>query len=216
MSESAKTAAGPGLISDYPDSAVAEAFRTLRTNIQFSSVDRELKAILVLAVGRSPRPELVAANLAISFADVGRRTILVDCDLREPRLQATFALAGEQGLTTLILEEQAQPPLRDTGIPNLSLLASGPVPPNPADILASDRMARVVNRLREDADMVVLYGSPAATASDALALAPRVDGVLLVVEAGQTRRDAARAAAEGLARVGARVLGVVLNNVKRS
>ncbi len=138
------------------------------------------------------------ANLATTFAESGKRVTAVDCDLRRPGLHRLFGVAEAPGLTTMILDPNAELPLQATSVPNLEVLASGPLPPNPAEILASEPMVGLISQL-----------------SDAAALAARVDGVLLVVDAGRTRRETARQAKEQLARVGARLLGVVLNNVSR-
>ena len=197
-----------------PQSQAAEAYRTLRTNIQFSSLDRDLRTLLVTSAGPSEGKSTILANLAISMAESGRRVIAADGDLRRPGLHQLFGLDDAPGLTTMILDRDAEPPLQATAVPQLRLLASGPLPPNPAELLASDRMAAVIARLAEQADLVLFDSPPVAAVSDALVLAARVDGVLLVVDAGRTRRDMARQAKEQLERVGARLLGVVLNNVK--
>ena len=197
-----------------PQSQAAEAYRTLRTNIQFSSLDRDLRTLLVTSPGPDEGKSTVLANLAITIAESGRRVIAADCDLRRPSLHRLFGLQEAPGLTTMILEAAAEPPLQATAVPHLRLLASGPLPPNPAELLASERMAGVIGRLAAHADLVLFDSPPIAAVSDAAVLAARVDGVLLVVDAGRTRRDTARQAKEQLARVGAHLLGVVLNNVK--
>lgn len=204
-----------GLVAaQAPRSLAAEAFRTLRTNIQFSSLDRPIRSLLVTSSGPDEGKSTILANLAISFAESGRRVIVADCDLRRPALDRLFGLRDSPGLTTMILEEGGPPPLQDTMVAGLSLLATGPLPPNPAELLASERMARVMSQLTELADLVLLDSPPITAVSDAAILAARVDGVLLVVDSGRTRRALAQQAKEQLARVGARLLGVVLNNVK--
>jgi capsular exopolysaccharide synthesis family protein len=214
-----------GLVAaSSPRSQAAEAYRTLRTNIQFSSLDRDIRTLLVTSPDANEGKTTILANLAIMFTESGRRVIVVDCDLRRPRLHALFELQESPGMTTMVLDESAEAPLQATMIPQLWLLASGPLPPNPSELLASERMVRIIARLADQADMVlfdsppvgvVLFDSPPVGAvSDAAVLATRVDGVLLVVDAGRTRRDVARQAKEQLDRVGARLLGTVLNNVK--
>jgi capsular exopolysaccharide synthesis family protein len=205
---------GNGLVAARePRSLAAEAYRTLRTNVQFSSLDQSLRTMLVTSAGPSEGKSTVLANLAITIAESGRRVIAADCDLRRPVLHALFGLSDRPGLTTMILEEDLLP-LQPTNVPNLRLLASGPLPPNPAELLASERMVRVIDRLAQEADLLLFDSPPLAAVSDAAVLAARVDGVLMVVDAGRTRRDTARQAKEQLERVGARLLGVVLNNVK--
>ena len=204
-----------GLVAaQAPRSEAAEAYRTLRTNIQFSSLDRDTRTLLITSAGPDEGKSTVVANLGITIAESGRRVIIADCDLRRPGQHALFGLQDHPGVTTMILEEAAEPPLQPTMVPNLSLLASGPLPPNPAELLASDRMTRVIARLAELCDVVLFDSPPVAAVSDAAALAARVDGVLLVIDAGKTRRETARQAKEQLERVGARLLGVILNNVK--
>lgn len=206
---------GDGLVAaTAPRSLAAEAYRTLRTNIQFSSLDRELRTILVTSAGPGEGKSTVLANLAVVIAESGRRVVAVDCDLRRPNLHTLFRLDDVPGITTMMLEEGSPPPLKATPVPRLSLIASGPLPPNPAELLGSDRFARIIGRLRDEADVVLFDSPPITAASDAAVLAARVDGVLLVVDSGRTRRDLAAQAKAQLERVGAHLLGVVLMNVK--
>jgi capsular exopolysaccharide synthesis family protein len=206
---------GNGLVTARsPRSIAAEAYRTLRTNIQFSSLDTDLRTVLVTSAAPDEGKTTVLANLAITFAESGRKVIVVDADLRRPTLHELFGLNDAPGITDMILDEQLEPPLQATMIPNLRLLASGPLPPNPSELLASERMSRVIGRLSELADVVLFDSPPASAVSDAAVLAARLDGVLLVVFSGRTRRDRARQAKEQLERVGARLLGVILNNAR--
>lgn len=206
---------GNGLVTARsPRSIAAEAYRTLRTNIQFSSLDTDLRTVLVTSAAPDEGKTTVLANLAIAFAESGRKVIVVDADLRRPTLHELFGLNDAPGITDMILNEQLEPPLQATMIPNLRLLASGPLPPNPSELLASERMSRVIGRLSELADVVLFDSPPASAVSDAAVLAARLDGVLLVVFSGKTRRDRARQAKEQLERVGARLLGVILNNAR--
>jgi len=206
---------GTGLVmAQAPRSAAAEAYRTLSTNIQFSSLDREIRTLLVTSVGPNEGKSIVLANLGITMAEGGRRVVLVDCDLRRPSLHEIFGLAGQPGLTTMMLDESVSPPLQATSFANVSLVAAGPLPPNPAELLSSDRFTRVLAAISADADVVLVDAPPVSAVTDATILATRVDGVLLVVDSGRTRRDPGRRAAEQLQRVGARVLGAVLTNVK--
>lgn len=197
-----------------PLSPAAEAYRTLSTNIQFSSLDRAIRTLLVTSVGPDEGKSIVLANLAITLAEGGRRVVMVDCDLRRPSLHQILGLADRPGLTTMLLDEQLDPPLQQTAVPNVSLLAAGPLPPNPAELVASERFAKLVGAIAEHGDMVLFDAPPVAAVADAVVLSRRVDGVLLVVDSGRTRRETARRAKEQLERVGARLLGVVLTNVK--
>jgi len=195
-----------------PRSAVAEAYRTLRTNIQFSSLDEPLRTLLVASASADEGKSTTLANLAVTFAQAGRRTILVDSDLRRPSLHAIFGTANDQGLTTMLLQDDAPAPLIETPIEGLRLLPSGPIPPNPSELLASRRLEGAIARLRDDADLVLFDSPPALAVSDAAVLSRRVDGVVLVVRAGTTRREHAARARQVLERAGARLLGVVLTN----
>jgi len=195
-----------------PRSAVAEAYRTLRTNIQFSSLDEPLRTLLVASASADEGKSTTLANLAVTFAQAGRRTILVDSDLRRPSLHAIFGTPNDQGLTTMLLQDDAPAPLVETPIEGLRLLPSGPIPPNPSELLASRRLEGAIARLRDDADLVLFDSPPALAVSDAAVLSRRVDGVVLVVRAGTTRREHAARARQVLERAGARLLGVVLTN----
>jgi non-specific protein-tyrosine kinase len=197
-----------------PRSAAAEAYRTLSTNIQFSSLDTPIRTLLVTSVGPDEGKSIVLANLAVTMAESGKRVVVVDCDLRRPSLHEVFGVSGQPGLTTMVLDEGAAAPLQESGIGNVRVLASGPLPPNPSELVSSERFRRVLASVASDADIVLLDAPPVAAVTDATILATRVDGVLLVVDSGRTRRDTARRANEQLQRVGAHLLGAVLTNVK--
>ncbi|HEU4327196.1 MAG TPA: CpsD/CapB family tyrosine-protein kinase [Roseiflexaceae bacterium] len=198
-----------------PRSQVAEAYRTLRTNIQFSSLDKPLRTLMATSTTADEGKSTTVANLAITMAQAEQRVILVDCDLRRPSLHALFGVPNEDGLTTVILaQDQAPLPLQPTEVPGLSLLTSGPLPPRPADILGSRRMEAVIARLREEADIVLFDTPPVVAVTDAAVLATRVDGVLLVLQAQRTTRERARQARQILEKVKANIVGVVLNNAE--
>ena len=200
-----------------PRSPTAEAYRTLRTNLTFTALDNPLKTLIVTSAAPDEGKSTVLANLAVAMAKGGRRTILVDADLRRPGLHQVFGVANDQGLTTMVVEETAldDPPLMDVGVDGLWLVPSGPLPPNPADILGSHRMEEVIATLRARADIVLFDAPPVAAVTDAAVLGTKVDGVLLVVCAGRTRRERALRAKELLERVHVRVVGAVLSNAPR-
>jgi non-specific protein-tyrosine kinase len=198
-----------------PSSMAAEAYRTLRTNIQFSSLDKPIQTLLATSTAPDEGKSTTLANLAVTIAQAEQRVILVDCDLRRPSVHTLFGVPNEQGLTTAILAQVEGPlPLQATSVPGLSLLTSGPLPPRPADLLGSRRMEQLIARLRNEADIVLFDTPPVVAVTDAAVLATRVDGVLLVLQAGQTRRDRAREARQKLEKVKANIIGVVLNNAK--
>jgi len=199
-----------------PRSPVSEAYRTLRTNLDFSSLDEPIKTMLVTSAGPEEGKSTVLANLAVTTAQAGRKVILADCDLRRPTLHSIFNLKNDVGLTTMVVDDVAMesPPLQDTGVEGLQLVSSGPLPPNPSELLGSRRMEEIIAALLERADVVLFDAPPVVAVTDAAVLATKVDGVLLVINAGGTKRDYAGAAKARLEKVNANLLGAVLNNVK--
>lgn len=198
-----------------PWSPAAEAYRTLRTNLTFAGLDQPLEALVVTSPAPEEEKSVAVANLAVTMAQGERRTILVDADLRRPRLHAIFGVPNDRGLTTMFVdpEAMANPPLMGVGVENLWLLPSGPLPPNPADLLGSRRMDDVLAALRARADVLLFDAPPIVAVTDAAVLGRKVDGVLLVMTAGRTRRDHALQAKELLERAHVRLVGVVLTNV---
>jgi capsular exopolysaccharide synthesis family protein len=198
-----------------PGSPAAEAFRTLRTNLLFSSLDRPLHTLLVTSTAPDEGKSTTLANLAVTMAQAEQRVLVVDCDLRRPSLHTLFGVPNERGLTTAVLAQDDGPlPIQPTSVPGLYVLTSGPLPPRPADLLGSRRMGALIERMRSEAEIVLFDTPPVVAVTDAATLAPRVDGVLLVLHAGQTRRDRAREARRLLEQVKANIVGVVLNGAK--
>ena len=205
----------PNLITlTDPRAPAAEAYRTLRTNLYFSSLDRALETLVVTSAAPGDGKSTTLANLAVTMSQGEKRTILVDADLRKPSLHKLFGVSNNQGLTTMAVEDSAlaEPPLVETGLDNLWLLPSGPLPPNPAEILGSRRMEEIITALKARADVVLFDAPPAIAVTDAAVLGTKVDGVLLVIRAGKTRSEHAQRAKELLERVKVRVVGAVLNN----
>lgn len=200
-----------------PRSAAAEAFRSLRTNLMFSSVEHPLHTLLVTSAAQSDEKSTVLANLAITFAQSGNKTILVDCDLRRPLQHELWGVSNERGLTSMMLEDSAMstPPLVPSTIPNLDILPSGPLPPNPADILSSQRMTSIIGVLKARASYILFDAPPVLAATDAALLGSKLDGVLLVVRAGHTRREHTARAKQTLERVHVRIVGAVLSNAPK-
>jgi non-specific protein-tyrosine kinase len=200
-----------------PRSPAAEAYRTLRTNLTFAGLDKPIESLIVTSAAPGDEKSTTLANLAVAMAQGERRTILVDADLRRPQLHEIFNIANEPGLTALFVDPEtlADPPLVETGVENLTLLPSGALPPNPADLLGSHRMEEIIAALRAQADILLFDAPPVIAVSDAAVLGTKVDGVLLVVGAGKTRRDHAQQAREQLERVRARIVGAVLTSAPR-
>lgn len=193
-------------------SSQAEAYRSLRTNLEFSSLDHPIHTLLVTSAAPDEGKSTTLANLGVISAQAGKRVVLLDCDLRRPRLHEFFELSNNVGVTTALLNAEATLPLQATSVPNLRVMTSGPLPPNPADLLASARMKALLELVSADADLVLLDAPPVITVTDAALLAAKVDGVLLVVSAGHTKRDHAQRAKDLLAKVNARLVGAVLTN----
>lgn len=199
-----------------PRSPIAEAYRTLRTNLEFSNLDKSLRSLLVTSASAEEGKSTTLANLAVTIAQSGKRVILVDADLRRPTLHQIFGLKNNAGLTDMVRDDAAlaNPPLQETTVANLQVLTSGQQPPNPAEILGSKRMSEILTALLERTDMVLFDAPPVLVVTDAAVLSSKVDGVLLVISAGKTKRENARKAQSQLEKINARVIGAVLNNVK--
>jgi capsular exopolysaccharide synthesis family protein len=197
-----------------PTSAAAEAYRNLSASLQFADPARPLRSLAVTSAGKREDKASTVANLAVAMAEGGRRVVVVDADLRHPELHALFGVANQQGLTTAVLGTEDDVPLVDTSVPGLRLLPGGPTVANPVEVLGAPRLERLLDQLREEADMVLVNVAPAAVLADAAVVAPRTDGVLLVVTVGRTRRDLAQRAKEQLQRVNAHILGVVLTGAR--
>jgi len=194
----------------------SEAYRTLRTNIQFSSVDKPVHSLIVTSSGPSEGKSTTSANLAIVMAQTGQKVIVVDTDLRRPVLHKTFGVPNNIGITTALLageQVDLQAYLQPTEIDNLMIITSGPIPPNPSELLGSQRMKRVVDELSQMADMVIFDTPPALVVTDAAVLGRQVDGVLLVVDAGGTREQALAHAVSELRKTGTNILGVTMNRL---
>lgn len=202
------------ITAQHSRSSVAEAYRILRTNLEFAAVNGDLKAILVTSPNPVEGKTVTAANLAVVMAQAGRSVILADADLRRPAVHRVFGVPNEAGLTTALVRGEEIPLtdlLQPTEVEGLRVLTSGPLPPNPAELLGSEQMAHLVERLKGLADLVVLDTAPALPVADPAVLARVTDAVLLVVDSGATRRGMALRAAEHLSRAGAYIAGVVLN-----
>ncbi|MDE2818952.1 MAG: CpsD/CapB family tyrosine-protein kinase [Chloroflexota bacterium] len=200
-----------------PRSAAAEAFRSLRTNLMFSSVENPIQTLLVTSPARENQKSSALANLAVTFAQSGNRTILVDADLRQPKQHQIWGIDNARGLTSMMVDDSRfdDPPLSTTKVDNLQVLPTGELPPNPADLLSGKRMDEIVATLRERADYVLFDSPPVLAATDAALLGIKLDAALLVVRAGDTRRDHTAQARQALERVHVRIVGAVLTNAPR-
>lgn len=197
----------------YPRSGVAEGFRSLRANVEFASVDVPIRTLLVTSAVPDEGKTVTAANLAVVFAQAGRRVLLVDGDLRKPSVHTIFALPNTHGLTSMLRSEtvtvDAVAHASEQG--NLRILTTGPLPPNPAELLGSHRMVAVLQALQKSAELIIFDSAPLQAVTDAAVLGSFTDGAILVVDARRSRRRSVRQAKETLDRAGARLLGIVLN-----
>lgn len=199
-----------------PRSPVSESYRALRTNIDFSSIDEKLQVIMVSSAGPGEGKTTTISNLAITFAQSERKTLLIDADLRKPTAHHTFSVSNRWGLSSVVSQHcTVEEAIQMSNIPNLDIITSGTIPPNPAEMLNSNRMSAVISQLRESYDMILIDTPPLLAVTDAQIVATKSDGAILVVDQGRVKRDIAKKAIQNLQTVNARILGVVLNNVKR-
>ncbi len=205
------------VVHNDPKSVGSEAFRTLRTNIQFTSPDRELKAIMVTSAAPEEGKSTVAANLAVAFSETGQKTLLLDCDLRKPTVHKILGIHRTPGLTSLLVGDAGwDDVLREVDIPNLYAIPSGPVPPNPAELIGSRAMRAVLQEVREGFDLVIVDAPPVVAVADASILSTMVDGVLFTLAAGDVTREVAQHAKTMLEQANANLLGVVFNRIDPS
>jgi capsular exopolysaccharide synthesis family protein len=197
-----------------PKSHGAEAFRTLRTNIQFSSLDEDIRSIVVTSTQSEEGKSTVISNLAITMAQSGKRVLLIDCDLRKPSIHKKLGLSNQDGLTTLLArEKKLDEVIQTSNINNLYVLTSGPIPPNPAELLGSKRMKNLIEELHGYFDMILLDAPPVLAVTDAQILSTFCNGVVFVAGFGQAEKHAIVMAKELIDKVGGKIIGVVINKV---
>ncbi len=202
-------------VSDNPLSPITEAFRTLRTNLEFAGVDKPLKSLLITSTAPGEGKSTVAANLAAVIAQGERKVILMDTDLRRPTMHRHLQIANRKGLTDLFRDTiKLENVINSWGEPPITVITSGGLPPNPSELLASTKMETILRELESKSDLVIL-DSPPCIVADPVILSARVDGVLLVIEPGKTKIGSAQVVIEQLHRAGARIIGVVLNPISR-
>lgn len=203
------------LAHNSPKDPVAEQYRTIRTNIQFSNVDQDIKTIVLTSSGAEEGKSTTSANLATVYAQQGLNVLLIDADLRKPTGHYTFRLENHIGLTNVLTRQSTlAQAVQESEIPHLSVLTSGPIPPNPSELLASAQMEELLKEMKEQFDMIIFDTPPILAVADAQILANQVDGTILVVSSGKTEKDAALKSKELLSNAQGKLLGVVLNNRK--
>ncbi len=201
-------------VRNDPKSIASEAFRSLRTNVLFSSADQTPRVLLISSSLLQEGKTVTAVNLATAMAQAGSRTVILDCDMRQPTIHKAFGFSREKGLSnvltgSLAVGEACLP----TGVDNLAIIPSGPIPPNPSELLGSEGMSRLLQTLKEDYERIVIDSPPLTAVTDASLLAQKADGVVLVVRAFVTSKQAVKVGLEQLRNVGAKVLGVAFNSI---
>jgi capsular exopolysaccharide synthesis family protein len=196
-----------------PKSPISEQYRTIRTNIQFSAIDNDIKSIMTTSTGPGEGKSTTVSNLAVVFAQQGKKVLLVDADLRKPTVHYTFNLTNTIGFSNVLTRQSVlTEAVKDTKIENLSILTSGPIPPNPAELLGSKMMMQFFEDAYNIFDMVLFDTPPVLAVTDAQILANKCDGTILVVSSGKTERELLVKSKELLQSANAKLLGVVLNN----
>lgn len=196
-------------------SPVSEQYRTIRTNIQFSTVDKEIKTIMVTSAIPKDGKSTTVANLAVIFAQEGKKVLLVDTDMRKPTVHYTFSLGNVTGLTSVLTKQtELTNAIQDSGVENLSVLTCGPVPPNPSELLTSKAMDDFLAQASETYDLILFDAPPVLAVTDAQIIANKCDGTILVISCGTTEVEQASKAKELLTAVKGKLLGVVLNQMK--
>ncbi|MGF7046289.1 capsular exopolysaccharide synthesis family protein [Paenibacillus sp. DS2015] len=197
-----------------PKSPVSEAYRTLRTNIHFSSVDEQIQIIMVASAQAGEGKTTTVSNLAVAYAQEGKKVLLIDADLRKPSLHRVFTVSNQAGLTSVLSGQHSfQDVVRETYIENLEVITSGPIPPNPSEMLSSLKMQAVLAELKDLYEIILFDTPPVLAVTDALIVSSMCDGVLLVVSSNKVKKEMVKKAKSNLEHVNARFLGVVLNNV---
>ena len=202
------------IVHEDPKSPISEAYRTLRTNLQFAKINSELRTIMFTSSGPAEGKSTTIANVAVALAQSGRSIILVDCDLRKPVQHRIFGKRNK-GVTNILVDDSpAETFLQDTEIDNLRILPSGPIPPNPSELLSSAKMAELLDELKGMADLVLIDAPPTIAVTDAAVMAVKVDGIVLVIDSTSVRPEMAQKAKDLLVKANGHILGVILNRVE--
>ena len=196
-----------------PRSFVAEQFRTLRTNITFSSPDEDIRTMVVTSAAPSEGKSTTSANLAVVYAQEGKKVLLIDGDMRKPTTHYTFHMGNTTGLSSVLTRQTTiEEAIRATSVERLDLLTCGPIPPNPAELLASKSMDALIRQLRDMYDLIIFDAPPVLSVTDGQILANKCDGTILVVSSGNTEKEMAAKAKEAILASNSRIIGAVLNN----
>lgn len=198
-----------------PKSVIAEQFKIIRTNLNFSMPQENLRSLVITSTQMSEGKSTISSNLGVTYAQAGKRVIFVDADMRKPTVHHTFGLKNATGLSNLLIKElKMQDVIQQTTIPNLEVITSGPIPPNPAELLSSVELKQLLEQLKQQYDLVIFDAPPVLPVTDAQIISNMMDGTVLVINSGETEKDGVVKAKELLEKSKANLLGVVLNNVK--
>ena len=202
------------IILTSPKSSSSEAFRGLRTNILFSSAKHVPQVILVTSSAAKEGKTLISSNLAVAMAQGGGRTLILDCDMRRPRMNKIFSLPRDPGMSNILVGESSwEAMVRPTPVDKLWFIPSGPIPPNPAELVSSDLMEEIIGQMRGQYDRIIIDSPPVTAVTDSVALSRLVDGLVLVIKTGVTSRDIINSTVRSLKEINAKILGVVLNDI---
>ena len=204
------------IVEKEPKSIAAESYRTLRTNIQYSSFDKEYKVIMVTSSEPTEGKSTTAGNLALCLAQGGKKVILVDCDLRKPSLHKKFKISNLVGLSDVIIGKEDFDSSVHKHNSNLVILTSGKIPPNPSEMLSSKAMENLLEDLKTKFDYIVLDTPPVQAVTDSQVLAAKADGTIIVIKAEKTKKDSVQSAINLLKKVNANIIGTVLNGIDNS
>lgn len=205
------------IVQKDPKSPISEVFRTLRTNLQFMGTSKGLKSLLITSTIQEEGKSWISSNLAVTFAQAGKRVILIDADMRKGRQYSIFGVAPKPGLSNYLSgiddKNDISEYIRETEVENLYIIPAGNVPPNPAELLTSSRMPEMLASLQKYCDIIILDGPPALLVTDATLLSRYVDSTLIVAKYKSTKMDALQKVVKGIQNVGGKIAGVVLNKI---
>lgn len=198
----------------HPKSPVSEAFRNLRTNIHFANIDKDIKTLLITSSIQSEGKSTVIINYAVTLAQSGKKVLLIDCDLRRPNIHKLLHEPNTEGLMNVLMREISfEKSIKTTKVKNLYAIVSGPIPPNPSEVLGSKRLKELIETLKDHFDMILIDAPPVMPVTDAVVLSNIADGTILNLAVGKTEKEIFKRSINSLKNVGANILGIVINKV---